>query len=113
MDLERIKQLRNEYAEQHIISMEQFGKLQENLYSQEAVVPEPKYRQFKDAEECWQEMQKHQPFGWVKASHGQFLITGLRKDVVAFGINNNWQDYNYMFNNYTFADGTPFGIKEK
>lgn len=74
---------------------------------------EPKYRPFKDAEECWQEMQKHQPFGWVKASHGQFLITGLRKDGVAFGINNNWQDYNYMFNNYTFADGTPFGIKEK
>lgn len=77
------------------------------------IKPEPKYRPFKDAEECWQEMQKHQPFGWVKASHGQFLITGLRKDVVAFGINNNWQDYNYMFNNYTFADGTPFGIKEK
>ena len=47
MDLERVKQLRNEYAEyaeyagQHIISMEQFEKFQENLYSQEAVVPEP------------------------------------------------------------------------
>lgn len=26
MDLERVKQLRNEYAEQHIISMEQFEK---------------------------------------------------------------------------------------
>lgn len=73
---------------------------------------EPKYRPFKDAKECWQEMQKHQPFGWVKASHGQFLITGLRKDGVAFGINDNWQDYNYMFKSYTFADGTPFGIKE-
>lgn len=74
---------------------------------------EPKYRPFKDADECWQEMQKHQPFGWVKASHGQFLITGLRKDGVAFGINDNWQDYNYMFKSYTFADGTPFGIKEE
>lgn len=41
MDLERVKQLRNEYAEQYIISMEQFDKFQENLYSQEAVVPEP------------------------------------------------------------------------
>lgn len=44
MDLERVKQLRNEYAEyaeQHIISMEQFERFQENLYSQEAVVPEP------------------------------------------------------------------------
>ena len=27
---------------------------------------EPAYRPFKDAEECWQEMQKHQPFGWLK-----------------------------------------------
>ena len=43
-DLERVKQIRNEaaeYAEQHIISMEQFDKFQENLYSQEAVVLEP------------------------------------------------------------------------
>lgn len=77
------------------------------------IKPEPKYRPFANEEECWQEMQKHQPFGWVKASHGQFLITGLRKDGVAFGINDNWQDYNYMFKSYTFADGTPFGIKEE
>lgn len=77
------------------------------------IKPEPKCRPFANEEECWQEMQKHQPFGWVKASHGQFLITGLRKDGVAFGINDNWQDYNYMFKSYTFADGTPFGIKEE
>ena len=30
------------------------------------VKSEPKYRPFKDADECWQEMLKHQPFGWVK-----------------------------------------------
>lgn len=30
------------------------------------IKPESKYRPFKDAEECWQEMQKHQPFGWAK-----------------------------------------------
>lgn len=30
------------------------------------IKPEPKYRPFKDAEECWNEMQKHQPFGWTK-----------------------------------------------
>lgn len=27
---------------------------------------EPKYRPFANAEECWAEMQKHPPFGWVK-----------------------------------------------
>ena len=31
------------------------------------IKPQPKYRPFKDAEECWAEMLKHQPFGWVKA----------------------------------------------
>lgn len=77
------------------------------------IKPEPKYRPFNNAEECWQEMQKHKPFGWIKASHGQFLITGLRKDEIAFGINDNWQAYNYIFKSYTFADGTPFGIKEE
>lgn len=30
------------------------------------IKPEPKYRPFKNAEECWTEMQKHQPFGWLK-----------------------------------------------
>lgn len=77
------------------------------------IKPEPKYRPFKDVEECWQEMQKHKPFGWIKASHGQFLIIGFRKDEVAFGMNDNWHGYNYIFDSYTFADGTPFGIKEE
>lgn len=103
MDLERVKQLRNEYAEQHIISMEQFGKLQENLYSQEAVVPEPKYRPFKDAEECWQEMQKHQPFGWVKTDEGYEQIWHVNKG----------DNFNATLKTCTFADGTPFGIKEE
>ena len=73
---------------------------------------ELKYRPFKNKEECWEEMQKHQPFGWLKAPHGKFFIIGTRNDEVAFGINDNWHDYNYVFNNYTFADGTLFGIKE-
>lgn len=30
------------------------------------VKPEPTYRPFANAEECWAEMQKHQPFGWIK-----------------------------------------------
>lgn len=29
------------------------------------IKPELKYRSFKNTEECWAEMQKHQPFGWV------------------------------------------------
>ncbi len=75
------------------------------------IKPDPKCRPFANAEECWQEMQKHQPFGWIKASHGQFHITGIKNNEINFGVNENWQGYNYIFDSYTFADGTPFGIK--
>ncbi len=30
------------------------------------IMPKPQYRPFKDADECWQEMLKHQPFGWLR-----------------------------------------------
>lgn len=46
---------------------------------------EPKYRPFKDAEECWQEMLKHQPFGWVKlkdTESGYYMIKGIASQVV-------------------------------
>ena len=78
------------------------------------IKPEPKYRPFKDAEECWQEMQKHQPFGWIKASYGQFFVTGIRDTDASFGCSKgNWESYDYIFDEYTFADGEPFGVKEE
>ena len=30
------------------------------------IKPVQKYRPFKNKKECWEEMLKHQPFGWVK-----------------------------------------------
>ena len=78
------------------------------------IKPESKYRPFKDAEECWQEMQKHQPFGWVKCKEGCFNIVyvndyyaGLADSdgsAILLASKNSYQDH-------TFADGTPFGIK--
>lgn len=38
------------------------------------IKPEPKYRPFANAEECWAEMLKHQPFGWIKCKEGYFNI---------------------------------------
>lgn len=64
---------------------------------------EPKYRPFKNAEECWQEMQKHQPFGWVKTDEGYEQIWHVNKG----------DDFNATLKTCTFADGTPFGIKEE
>ena len=67
------------------------------------IKPEPKYRPFKDAEECWQEMQKHQPFGWVKTDEGYEQIWHVNKG----------DNFNATLKTCTFADGTPFGIKEE
>lgn len=80
------------------------------------IKPEAKYRPFKDIKECWQEMQKHQPIGWVKRKENEHysLITDV--DDIKYGISLNERsgfDMNYVCVNFTFADGTPFGIKEK
>lgn len=77
------------------------------------IKPGPKYRSFANAEECWQEMKKHEPFGWIKASHEYFNIIGIMNDKINHGTKNNWLDYEYMFNMYKFIDGTAFGIKEE
>ena len=84
--------------------------------------PESKYRPFKTQEECWNEMLKHQPFGWVKSKKSERLFSiGL----VLW--NNEFNDVSVtfacdgmlgrssksMFEDFTFADGTPFGIKEE
>lgn len=37
------------------------------------IKPKSTYRPFKDVEECWAEMQKHQPFGWVKSKDGSTI----------------------------------------
>ena len=68
------------------------------------IKPEPKYRPFKDSEECWNEMQKHQPFGWTK----------LKGEIEYSFITDVNDNINYLsaIEEYTFADGTPFGIKE-
>ena len=66
---------------------------------------EPKYRPFKNSQECWDEMQKHQPFGW--------LIDIMEKFYTHITILGKSTDFNYLFKNKTFIDGTPFGIKEE
>ena len=78
------------------------------------IKPEPKYRPFKNAEECWQEMQKHQPFGWVKDKQdGHYvLITCVNDDTCGMSLNGiaTWSLSGIM-DLFTFADGVPFGVK--
>ena len=82
------------------------------------VKPEPKYYPFKDVKECWQEMQKHQPIGWIKSKEATedvyFTITGLTNGTCGVMLNSpgGWS-LSGLFDYYTFADGTPFGVKEE
>lgn len=77
------------------------------------VKPEPTYRPFKDAKECWQEMLKHQPVGFMKfkdTESGYYMLTGIARGL-GVGINDSLFSYDRVFDDYTFADGLPFGVK--
>lgn len=74
------------------------------------IKPEPKYRPFKNAEECWAEMLKHQPFGWIKVKNSncyKFLAAVQNIGIYSVGK----CAYETGFKNFTFADGAPFGVK--
>ena len=77
------------------------------------VKPEPKYHPFKDVEECWAEMQKHQPFGWVKIGDWYCTIKEIRPTSIFCHGGGDVFHYEDMVKQITFADGTPFGIKEE
>lgn len=111
--------------------MEHFGNHKNREITADEILSleltEPTYRPFKDREECWQEMLKHQPFGWIKSkcdgsyNHYKLITKVLNSTTIGkttervVGFNDDTLCYHYMVNlcdNYTFADGTPFGIKE-
>lgn len=87
-------------------------------HSNYRIKPEVKYRPFKTQKECWNEMFKHQPFGWLKnkESESVALIDNIYTDKEVFIVwtTNERRSYSVSetFDNYVFADGTPFGIKE-
>ena len=94
------------------------------------IKPEPKYRPFKDAEECWQEMLKHQPFGWVKIKGNKpsyELLACISENnenneapvcFASYGsvdggvVIRSSSRFDIMFKVFTFADGAQFGAKE-
>ena len=73
---------------------------------------EPKYRPFKNQEECWEEMMKHQPFGWVKeiSSEMLYLINGISD--MSIVIMEDISSFEEAMNIYEFKDGAPFGVVE-
>ena len=84
------------------------------------IKPESQYRPFKNQEECWNEMLKHQPFGWLKVkTDGRYrfiselgsLSVLLKKVVTVTPTHESIPYSTTMFGVYTFADDTPFGVK--
>ena len=86
------------------------------------IKPEPKYRSFKTKEECWSEMLKHQPFGWVIGGkdyenfyHIEYVYSCNPYNYHRVKLSQNDMSFNYehMFRDFTFIDGLPFGIKDE
>ena len=79
------------------------------------IKPEPKYRPFANAQECLEEMKKHQPFGWVKDKYSFYPIEMICDwfDNQCIKCRGAWFTPEEMFKDATFADGTPFGIIEE
>ena len=84
------------------------------------IKPEPKYRPFNTAEECWNEMLKHEPFGFLSNTDEPDYFSICRvfeekgKPKITFA-SNPYSDFDTtkVFDKYQFADGTPFGVKEE
>lgn len=107
------------------IDMDFFKKNKNKEISAEEIlsleVTEPSYRPFKTKEECWQEMQKHHPFGWIKDDYKYVQILCVFKDEIECSPDEydngilsacDMKFTSVCEQGYTFADGEPFGIKE-
>ena len=82
------------------------------------IKPEPRYRSFKNTEECLQEMLKHQPFGWIKSKgdehYSMVTVIGADANMKCVSISGNHiGPFDEILSNYTFANGMPFGIREE
>ena len=93
----------------------QFEKYPERQYR---IAKEPIYRPFKDSVECWVEMTKHEPFGWIQSKVDNTIksqIVGCDSTGVIICtdqlLNSNFP-YLYILDDWEFVDGTPFGFKE-
>lgn len=78
------------------------------------VKPETKYRPFKNTDECWQEMLKHEPFGWLREKKRNVRTQiGFMHTEGIQGTSGGSSNYKAFFDCFSFADGAPFGILEE
>ena len=72
---------------------------------------EPKYKPFENQEECWNEMLKHQPFGWVTDGYYKSTIS-VKEGSIVLAISSDEYSYKDAVKTFRFVDGTPFGIND-
>ena len=65
------------------------------------VKPQDIYRVYKSPEECFNDLRCD---GWIKRKEGTTYYTRISRL-------DEYVDYQKLFKEYTYADGTPFGIK--
>lgn len=78
------------------------------------IKPESSYRPFASAQECIEELKKHEPFGWTKDKPEFGNTCSVIMKVSSSGFikrDKTWDSLKEMFQYITFFDGTPFGIK--
>ena len=112
------------------LDINKIGEFMEELNYR--IKPHPKFRPFKTQEECWNEMLKHQPFGWIYSKNRScyYCIISVEEDRIELSPREQSRSETplkeFYLKNYhcffeealelfklTFADGTPFGIKEE
>ena len=117
-------------SKREYLDINKIGEFMEELNYR--IEPEPKYRPFKTKEECWNEMLKHQPFGWIYCKNDScyYCIISVDEDKIELSpdmyphsettpkeyyLENSYVDFVTALEDYeyTFADGTPFGINEE
>ena len=76
----------------------------------------PTYRPFANAEECWNEMLKHQPVGYLsRKKNGDIVLLAnicVKDNSITLVPGNTWL-YENAIQFFTFADGSVFGVKEE
>lgn len=75
---------------------------------------EAKFRPFNTEEECLKEIRKHEPFIKYKVIESSKDVYLIIQRIKTDGIETDVErlDFETAFEWFTFADGTPFGVKE-
>lgn len=78
------------------------------------VKPTLKYRPFESAEECWNEMLKHEPFGWLRSNNCYAFVSRLSDNKMGICTNSGEiVNFETAFRLFKFVDGKPFCLIEK